>query len=193
MGIRNRMTRDALRDLGDEEFGAFLDDVADSGLRVACESRQWTQSATLNWIAGSEKRAELYGRALKVRAELAIHEGREIVDGATPEDAGVAKLRSGWRQWEASKWNRERYGERVQVEKSVTLGVDAGLVGFAGELLAKMGGRVIESVQPVALGAAEAEAGETVGEPSPDGRVSTTGVLPPSGSPRQSVAEVDWI
>lgn len=111
MGIRNRMTREALAKVDAEEFEAFLDDVADTSLREACESRVWTQSAVLNWISSDEGRSGAYSRALQVRAELAVHEGREIVDKATPEDVGVAKLRSGYRQFEASKWNRARYGD----------------------------------------------------------------------------------
>lgn len=181
MGARNRMTRDSLAGLTDEDFEAFLDDVAEKGLREACDARIWTQSATLNWIAASETRSDLYGRALKVRAELSIHEGREIVDGATPDDVGVAKLRSSWRQWEASKWNRDRYGERVQVDKTVTIAADAGLIGFAGELLARLSApkeRVVEAIE------LEAEAGEGVQAATP------TGHLLPSSPLRQPVQDV---
>lgn len=185
MGIRNRMTRESLEKVDAEEFEAFLDDVACEGLRSACETRIWTQSATLNWIAKDEERSALYTRALQVRAEIAIHEGREIVDGATPDDVAVAKLRSGWRQWEASKWNRDRYGEKLDVKHGGAVG---GLTIVLAQLPPAEQEKVLSPERVVATQVAqEADAGETVPEPLLDGRVSSTGVLPPEESPRLSV------
>lgn len=193
MGMRNRLTRESLEKVDAEEFEAFLDDVACEGLKAACESRLWTQSATLNWIAKDEERGRLYTRALQVRAEIAIHEGREIVDGATPDDVAVAKLRSGWRQWEASKWNRDRYGEKLDVKHGGAVG---GLTIVLAQLPPAEQEKVLSPERIVAADVAqegpeavllEADAGETVPEPSLDGRVSSTGVLPPEASPRLSV------
>ncbi len=131
MGRRNSQTRKDLEKLSDDDFRDFLDDVADLGLKGACElnGRDWTQSATVNWIKANTERSRLYGIALEVRAELAIHEGREIVDGATPETAGVAKLRGNWRQWEAAKWNRQTYGDKVDVAHTGNVTVE--IVRFA--------------------------------------------------------------
>ncbi len=153
MGRRNSATRRALEKITDEEFADFLDDVAEHGLKYACagehDCRDWTQSATVNWIRASEARSNLYGIALEVRAELAIHEGREIVDGATPDDVSVAKLRGNWRQWEAAKWNRARYGETVKVDHGGTIKFDAGLTVAIGDLLERAAtGRVLEHEAP---------------------------------------------
>lgn len=146
MGLRNRQTREELTGWTDEQYADFLDDVAEYGLPKACDDRVMTQGAMVRWIAASEARIADYGRALMVRAELAVHEGREIVDGATPDDVGVAKLRVNYRQWEASKWNRERYGERVKVESASAPTPDAGLIGFASELLRLVASRGPERV-----------------------------------------------
>ena len=52
-----------------------------------------------------------------------------------------------------------RYGEAVRIEKSVSVGVDAGLLGFAGQLLSQVRApRVLEGVSSPALPAPAAPA-----------------------------------
>ena len=185
MGIRSRMTRDSLAKVEDGEFEAFLDDVTEVGFRAACESRLWTQGAVLNWLRGSEVRWAAYDGALKAKSEVMAHETIDIADAS--EDA---KLQVDTRLKVAGKWHRDRYGERVQVDKSVTVGVDAGLVGFAGALLARLGRReekLVAQEEPEAV-LVEADAPETARVPDLTGRVSSAGVLPPNGSPGQSVS-----
>ena len=46
-----------------------------------------------------------------------------------------AKLQIEVRGSLAAHWDRERYGERIQVDKSVSVTVDAGLLGTAADLL----------------------------------------------------------
>ena len=200
------MTRESLGKLGEEEFEAFLDDVTEVGLKKACEARIWTVGATLNWLEASDDRKLAFERALRARAEIRFHEGGEIVDSASPDDVAVAKLRSAWRRDEAKVWSRERYGDRVAVDKAVTVGVDAGLIGFAGALLERMkiptSGRmlavdvegetvVIEQGKIAQKGPeavlVEADAPETAREPDLAGRVSIAGALPPVKSPGRSV------
>lgn len=151
MGIRNRMTRESLDRLPDEEFAAFLDDVSSEGLRRACEDRAWTMSATLNWIAENEARQSRYDFALKVKAELIAHECLDIVDEDTDKDAVPgAKLRADTRLKLASKWNRDRYGEAVKVQHAGAVRLDAGLVVAMGELLERAStGRLVEHEVPV--------------------------------------------
>lgn len=134
------MTRESLGKVSGEEFDAFLDDVAADGLKAACESRLWTQGAVLNWISENEERKVRYAGALQVKAEMIAHATLDIADGSDPEMVGVSKLQIDTRLKLAGKWNRERYGERVSVDKTVNVVVDAGLVGFAGELLARLSG-----------------------------------------------------
>ena len=104
--------------------------------------------------------ADLYDAALKVvAAEIAL-EALEIADeqnevvkesgGTYDPDVGRDKLRIDTRLKLASKFDRARYGETVRVEKTVSIGVDAGLLGTAGELLrlvASKPQRVIEHEQ----------------------------------------------
>ena len=79
-----------------------------------------------------------YEAALRIAADGYAFETLEILDGATVEDIAVAKARSDGRWKLASRMNRDRWGERVLVEQKMSVTVDAGLVGFAGELLARL-------------------------------------------------------
>lgn len=79
--------------------------------------------------------AEIYDAALKViAADFAIDAMQEALD-ATPETVAVAKLRSDVALKLAAKFDRQRFGETVRVEKTVTVGADAGLLGTARDLL----------------------------------------------------------
>ena len=89
--------------------------------------------------------AELYEAALKVRAaDLALDALRAAME-ATPETVGVQKLKADVSLKLASKFDRARYGESMRLEKSVAIGVDAGLLGFARDLLLQ--GRALRVVE----------------------------------------------
>jgi hypothetical protein len=78
-------------------------------------------------------------------AELLVHAALDAAEGAEDKDsAAVAKVQADTYLRVAASWDKEVYGEHVQVSKSVTVTVDAGLVGRAAELLEKVGGRVLE-------------------------------------------------
>jgi hypothetical protein len=177
------------------------------GLVGACANRIWTLGAVLNWLRASDDRWGGYQDALKARAEVRFHEGGEIVDRAGPDDVAVAKLRSAWRRDEAKVWSREQYGDRVAIEKSAAFGADAGLIGLAGALLAKLaapvaaekiiGGEVVRVVDPVeaeivAQREYESEvsqAGEVVRESAPSGTREQHGIIPPDSPPRRTLHE----
>lgn len=84
---------------------------------------------------------ELKARYDAVRAANAdqfAHEAVQIADGADEESkAGVmkAKLQVDTRLALASKWDRDDYGDKLQIEKNVSVSVDAGLLGTAADLL----------------------------------------------------------
>lgn len=120
--------------------------------------------------------ADLYDAALKVRAADLALEALSIADTTqagvtrktkadgseevTEEDMlGHRKLQVETRLKLASKWDRARYGETVRVEKSVSVSVDAGLLGAAGDLL-----RLVASGQP----RGRVVEGDTVTLPAPD-------------------------
>ena len=214
MGIRSRLTRESLTRVDEGELEAFFDDVVEVGLVKACEVRIWTLGAVLNWLRGSDDRWGGYLDALKARAEVRFHEGGEIVDSAMPDDVAVAKLRSAWRRDEAKVWSREQYGDRVAIEKSAAFGADAGLIGLAGALLARLaapvqaekiiGGEVVEEVEAddpveveiVAQRESESEvseAGEVVRESAPSGTREQHGNLPPENPPRRALSEISTL
>lgn len=118
---------------------------------------------------------ELKGRyeaALAARADDLMHETLEIADSVRktkiPARVGAAKVAIETRQALASGWNRERYGETLRVEKTVTHGVDAGLVGTIGDLLR------VSKREPVTLdnvpGQADAETPPSAALPAPVAR-----------------------
>jgi len=205
------MTRDSLTRVNEEELEAFFDDVVEVGLVGACEARIWTLGAVLNWLRGSDDRWGGYQDALKARAEVRFHEGGEIVDRAGPEDVAVAKLRSAWRRDEAKVWSREQYGDRVAIEKSAAFGADAGLIGLAGALLARLAapvaaekiidGEVVRVVDPVEAeivaqreyGSEVGEAGEVVRESAPSGTREQHGIIPPDSPPRRVLNEISTL
>lgn len=214
MGIRSRLTRESLARVDEGELEAFFDDVVEVGLVKACEARIWTLGAVLNWLRGSDDRWGGYQDALKARAEVRFHEGGEIVDSAMPDDVAVAKLRSAWRRDEAKVWSREQYGDRVAIEKSAAFGADAGLIGLAGALLARLaapvqaekiiGGEVVEEVEAddpveveiVAQRESESEvseAGEVVRESAPSGTREQHGYPPPESPPRRALSEISTL
>lgn len=83
---------------------------------------------------------ELQGRyeaARKAWADGQMDEAVEIADavGADKDEVAKAKLRCDVRYNQAKAYNRERWGDKLHVERDVTLTVDAGLVGLANELL----------------------------------------------------------
>lgn len=215
MGIRSRLTRESLARVDEGELEAFFDDVVEVGLVKACEARIWTLGAVLNWLRASDDRWGGYLDALKARAEVRFHEGGEIVDQAMPDDVAVAKLRSAWRRDEAKVWSREQYGDRVAIEKSAAFGADAGLIGLAGALLARLaapvqaekiiGGEVVDAdadaddpveAEIVAQRESESEvceAGEVVRESAPSGTREQHGYPPPDNPPRRALREISTL
>lgn len=80
-----------------------------------------------------------YEAALAGRADDLMHETLEIADSvrgtAEAAEVSAAKLAVETRQKLAAGWNRDRYGETLRVERPAETPSDAGLLGFASELL----------------------------------------------------------
>lgn len=83
------------------------------------------------------ERQARYEAARRAWADAKQDEALELADGVKPDRDAVAKakLQVEVRQNQAAAYHRERWGERIQVEKSVKLGVDQALLGRADELL----------------------------------------------------------
>lgn len=83
---------------------------------------------------------ELEGRYLAARrawADRKQDEALEIADAVKPDRDHVAKAKLQVETYhnQAKAYHRERWGETLRVEKTVTHEVDAGLVGTIGDLL----------------------------------------------------------
>ena len=93
----------------------------------------------IGWIREDGKRSAEYDEALKDYANKQVLETIPIADAATPEDVAVANVKIKTRQWAAGKWDRQRYGDQVKVDRGTGEAlVDAALVGFAGALLERL-------------------------------------------------------
>ncbi len=95
-------------------WSVVLDEVREYGdPRGLVGSHAWSYGAFIGWVRGDERRSGEYDQALRDYGHRAVMETIPIADGATPEDVGVAKERIRARQWVAGKWDRGRYGEKV--------------------------------------------------------------------------------
>lgn len=117
-----------------------------------------------------------YEAARKAWADAVMEEALRIADGVKPDRDHVAKarLRVETRQNQAKAWHRDRWGDRVQVEKDVTVTADAALIGFASDLLlaGKRPALVIENAPGQAMDVSGNVAADTpaVALPAPAGR-----------------------
>jgi hypothetical protein len=136
--------------------------------RDACHELRVPYLLAYRLVNGDPVLRGRYESILAARADAMANEALEIADRVEPERGAVAKakLQVDTRQMLASRWDRERYGERIQVEKSVNVSVDVGLLGKAAELLQVAGGgRLIEG-ETLTLPAPKkkAEAGDEAGD-----------------------------
>lgn len=161
MGIRNRQTREALKNVDEDEFTAFLDDVSDMGLTKACEARVWTVGATLNWIKDDDGRLEWYLNALKVKSEVLAHETLDIADGSREP-----KLQIDTRFKVAAKWHRERYGDQVTITHAPAKSEEEVLSRIRALVAANPGLRdIVAEQRPELLGVEDAQVVEPVVKP----------------------------
>lgn len=106
------------------------------GLKTIAERWNLPRGAFARWFATEHE--EVFEAALRVRAEVLANEALERADAATPETVSVAKLQAELRVRLAGKWDPDRYGDRVRVERGETPLADAGLVVAAASLLERI-------------------------------------------------------
>lgn len=73
-------------------------------------------------ILRSDKWREKYEQAKKLKAEMAIERGIDVVRNATPETVGVAKLTWEAQKWLAGKMDPEAFGEKQQPLVNISVG-----------------------------------------------------------------------
>ncbi len=102
---------------------------------------------------GSPELEARYMAARKAWADQKMDEALEIADGvkADKDEVAKAKLQVETRQIQSRAYHRELWGERIQVDKSVTVGVDAALLGRADELLRLAQEKVVVGAEVMAV------------------------------------------
>jgi len=138
-----------------------LDEVRESGM-VGLEGGRWTNAGAIGWIRGNDERSAEYDLALQDFAHKVALECLPIADtefsvGPDGEilrdnlgvpvrtDTQRDRLKTDVRLKLAGKWDRQRYGEHVKVEKTTTV-VDDGLLLAGMVELLKLAGKPDERV-----------------------------------------------
>jgi hypothetical protein len=109
----------------------FLQRVEEAGsIEEAARVLDLPEKKVMALVAMYRELSEGAGAVLKLKTHELRAETLEIADGS-----GEPKLMIEARKDLSEVWNREDYGQRLKVEKSVRLEVDAGLLGAAERLL----------------------------------------------------------
>jgi len=108
-----------------------------------CEEWAVPYGRFAGWIAADPRRQDIYDGARSIRADALADEIVEIADDETI-DHQKAAVRIKARQWVATKWGRERYGEQSTVTVAV-VDVREALAAARGRVIAGHAVAVIEA------------------------------------------------
>lgn len=122
-------------------------------LQKAAVSVKQPYTCLHEYFHGTPENEARYLAARKAWADAKQDEALELADGVEADRDAVAKakLQVEVRHNQAKAYHRDRWGDRVQVEKSVTVGVDAALLGRADELLRLAEEKVIAGAEVEAV------------------------------------------
>lgn len=116
-----------------EIFRRMTDGESPETLREIAKSLAVPKGRFVEWF--TTKHAELYDAALKVKAADCADAAAQAALDATPDTVAVEKLRADVAFKLASRWDRERYGERAASNAPPAALSDAGLLISCGRLL----------------------------------------------------------
>lgn len=88
-------------------------------LKAVCKSRGWPYSMVAKWVAETPEVFRAYEQALRFHADALAQETTGIADAADPTEVGKAKLQTEVRMKLASRLDRARYGDKVEVSGAV--------------------------------------------------------------------------
>jgi hypothetical protein len=111
--------------------------VQPEGLPAICAAWDVPYGRMLTWLMADANRYAVYERALAVAAHALVAETVGIADNESPATQRD-RLRVDTRFRVAKHHAPDKYGERVQIENSTVVLLDAGLVGTAADLLDKI-------------------------------------------------------
>jgi hypothetical protein len=128
---------------------ALLDLVADGAtLRNAAFALKQPYTCVHAYLHSTPELVARYEAARKSWADVKMDEALDIADAvpADKDEVAKAKLQVETRQVQAKAYYSGRWGERIKVEKSVTVGVDTALLSSVDELLRLANEKVVESL-----------------------------------------------
>lgn len=151
MGALARATR---RELEAEvaQNPEFWDDVlagiADGkNLKAVCRDHAWAFGEVYRQIRADEKLSAAYDAALAAKAEGLVHDAVEWVGDVRVEDVPVAKLLSDVAFKAAGKWDRARYGDKVEISETRRYVIEVPMVSVSTDAWRDaVQGRVTEKV-----------------------------------------------
>lgn len=111
--------------------------VAGKRFRDACVAMKVPYTLMFAFVHGSDQLKARYESVLAAKADDLVHQALDDAEEAIDRDSAAgARVKADTKLRVASKWDRDRYGERLSVEKTISLTDDAGLIGTARDLLA---------------------------------------------------------
>jgi hypothetical protein len=121
------------RELNAEAFEDFCVHIGlGKSLRSWAKKHRYSPAALVKWVQSDPERSKLYREARKMQADAHIDELIEIADAPVPRTAMGAldsaavnnkRLRIDTRKWAASKYHPALYGDKVDVNANVNLGL----------------------------------------------------------------------
>jgi len=121
-----RMTIDSWRRLEalikvhgeDDVLHMICEQIVDAGDITEIAEREGIKERVIwKWLNDKEhpERMAEYDLSIAWKGEKAAHVMLKIADSAVPETVGVSKLQVDTREKLIKKWNKERYGDKVEV------------------------------------------------------------------------------
>jgi len=153
--------RDNNPPFAEQTWEALLDWTREGGTLAAfCRENPSPPEGSLRrWIYMDETRKTLYREAKEIGAEKIEDQLMDISDGTDqphgiPNDTNRDALRISTRKWLLGVWNRERYGEKRQIDMGVTVNM--------GEAIAEARARVENKHKPSLMDTGEVIEGEII-------------------------------
>jgi predicted nucleic acid-binding Zn-ribbon protein len=132
-----------------QNVDALLDLVAGGmTLRNAAMALGQPYTCAHQYLHSTAELAARYDAARKAWADHNMDEAIAIADEvvADKDEVAKAKLRVEARQVQAKAYNRERWGDKVSVEKNVNINVDAALLASVDDLLRLANEKVVKEL-----------------------------------------------
>lgn len=142
----------------DAAVEGFLQRVAEVGrLRDVCMALKKPYTLMHPYLHSTPELKARYDAARAAWADKLHDEKLKIADRKPKDmvDVSNKRLQCEVREQAAKAYNRDRFGDAVRVEKTVTVAADAGLIGFAASLLEQIKAPAVQI--PAVLDVSDAE------------------------------------